>query len=70
MQLAEGQQDLLTDYLDGFRCLIGDQRTQALFRGTIEGIIGAQSLVCSKVAAFSPSAGHPAQRRATDSAHG
>jgi len=70
MHLAECQQDLLSDYLDGFRPLIGDRRTQTLFRGTMEGIIGAQSLICSKVAAFSPSAGHPAQRGATDSAHG
>lgn len=70
MQLATSQQDLLAEYLEGFRSLIGDRRTQALFRATIEGIIGAQSLVCSKVAAFSPSAGYPAQRRATNSAHG
>lgn len=42
MHLAECQQDLLSDYLDGFRPLIGDRRTQTLFRGTIEGIIGAQ----------------------------
>ena len=70
MQLAEGQRDLLTDYLDAYRPLIGDRRTQELFRGTIEGIIGAQSLICSKVAAFSPSTSHPAQCRATDSAHG
>lgn len=70
MHLAERQQDLLSAYLDDYRPLIGDQRTQALFRGTIAGIIGAQSLICSKVAAFSPSVSHPAQRRATDSAHG
>ena len=70
MHLADSQQDLLAEYLVGFASLIGDRRTQTLFRGTIEGIIGAQSLVCSKVAAFSPSAGHPAQCRATDSAHG
>ena len=70
MHLADSQQDLLSDYLDGFQSLFGDRRTQALFRGTIAGIIGAQSLICSRVAAFSPSTSHPAQRRAKDSAHG
>ena len=70
VHLADSQQDLLAEYLEGFRSLIGDRRTQELFRGTIEGIINAQSLICSKVAASSPSAGHPAQRRAADSAHG
>ena len=34
--------------------MIGDRRTQTLFEGTIKGIIGSESLVCTQIAAQSP----------------
>ncbi len=56
MELAASQQSLLDQYLQSFRSLIGDKRTEALFRGVVAGIISAESLVCSRIAAFSPCA--------------
>jgi hypothetical protein len=71
MKLAGGQQTLLDAYLDTFDPLIGDKRTDRAFRGTVQGIIGAESLVCSRIAAFSPRAGDgEPQWRAADSADG
>jgi hypothetical protein len=55
MDLAPIQQSLLDQYLSVFDPLIGDRRTERTFRGTVQGIIGAESLICSRIAAFSPS---------------
>ena len=54
MELAGGQGDLLDGYLGHFGSLIGDRRTGRAFRATIQGILGAETLVCARIAAFSP----------------
>jgi hypothetical protein len=54
MDLADGQRSVLDEYLEHFTPLIGDQRTGRLFRATVQGIIGAETLVCARIAAFSP----------------
>lgn len=71
MDLAPSQTSLLESYLAAFDPLVGDQRTGRTFRGTVQGIIGAESLVCSRIAAFSPSPrdGEP-QRSAAGAADG
>jgi hypothetical protein len=63
VELQRKHESFLGDYLDGYGSLIGDKRTEQLFRGTIHGIIGAESLVCTRIAAFSPSAGPNRQQR-------
>ncbi len=54
MELAQVQKTLLDGYLDHYRPLIGDKRTDELVRGTVQGIIGAETLVCARIAAYSP----------------
>jgi hypothetical protein len=54
MELADGQRSLLEEYLGQFGPLIGDGRTGRLFRATVQGIIGAETLVAARIAAFSP----------------
>jgi hypothetical protein len=54
VELRPAEADALTAYLSYYRPLIGDQRTLTLFQGTIRGIIGAESLVCARIAAQSP----------------
>jgi hypothetical protein len=54
MELASVQRGLLDGYLDGFLPLIGDKRTEALFRSTVQGIIAGESLTCAQIAASSP----------------
>jgi len=54
MELRPAEVDALSAYLCYFSPLIGDYRTQTLFRGTIKGIIGSESLVCAHIAAKSP----------------
>ena len=53
MDLIGPQPTLLSTFLNTFSPLIGDKRTDRAFRGTVQGIIGAESLVCSRIAAFS-----------------
>ncbi len=48
---------LLTAYLAPFTALAGDHRTRQLVTAIIDGILGSHSLVCARIAAFSPSAG-------------
>ncbi len=62
MELTAAEQDVLATYLEGFDSLTGDRRTRAVFRETVRGIIGAESLCCSRIAAFSPGAGRRAAR--------
>jgi hypothetical protein len=57
MELAPGEDDLLCCYLERFVALAGDRRTGRLLAATVRGIIGAESLVCAQIAAFSPGAG-------------
>jgi hypothetical protein len=54
MELKPEEQDVLKEHLDYYKPLIGDARTEKLFQGTVKGIIGAESLVCAKIAAQSP----------------
>jgi hypothetical protein len=54
MELADGHLGLLDEYLEHFEPLIGDRRTGRAFRATVRGIIGAERLVCARIAAFSP----------------
>ena len=54
MELRDGQPNLLDQYLEQFAPLIGDRRTGRLLGATVQGIIGAESLVAARIAAFSP----------------
>lgn len=62
MDLTPRESDLFGAYLDPFLELAGDRRTARLLAGTVRGIVGAESLVCSRIAAFSPRAGGVAAR--------
>jgi hypothetical protein len=57
MDLTSREDDLLSRFLAPFAALAGDRRTGRLLTGTVRGIIGAESLVCSRIAAFSPCPG-------------
>ena len=57
MDLTLPEFDVLDAYLEPFVGLTGDRRTARLLAGTVRGIIGSESLVCSRIAAFSPCAG-------------
>ena len=61
MELTSGEDDLFTGYVTDFTSLAGDARTRRLVGETLRGIIGAESLCCARIAAFSPGTG----RRAT-----
>jgi hypothetical protein len=56
MELSPASVDLLDRYLAPFLALAGDRRTAALLGATVRGIVASESLVCSRIAAFSPSA--------------
>jgi hypothetical protein len=70
MELTAAEGGLLHAYLAHFDPLAGDRRTRTVFHETVRGIIGAESLCCSRIAAFSPCAGGRAARRAAGAAHG
>ncbi len=57
MDLTVPESDVLEAYLEPFLSLAGDRRTARLLAGTVRGIVGSESLVCSRIAAFSPCAG-------------
>jgi hypothetical protein len=54
MELKQAEVEVLEEYLSYYASLIGDRRTQEAFDGTVKGIIGAESLVCARIAAHSP----------------
>lgn len=56
MELTPQTDDLLSSYLQPFVDLAGDRRTAALLGATVRGIVASESLICSRIAAFSPSA--------------
>ena len=60
MELQPREHDLLSAYVAPFAHLAGDRRTARLLGETIRGIIGSESLVCSRIAAFSPPVGRRA----------
>jgi hypothetical protein len=55
MELTAHTGDLFESYLAPFLELVGDRRTEALVGATVRGIVASESLVCSRIAAFSPS---------------
>jgi hypothetical protein len=57
MDLSPREDDLLSGYLARFTALAGDRRTGRLLAATIRGIIGGESLICARIAAFSPCVG-------------
>lgn len=57
MELTPPAVDLLASYLDPFLGLAGDRRTASLLAATVHGIVASESLICSRIAAFSPSPG-------------
>ncbi len=54
MELTAAERDPFGEYLGSFDSLSGDRRTRAVFAATVRGIIGSESLCCSRIAAFSP----------------
>jgi hypothetical protein len=62
MELSPPTVDLLAAYLTPFLDLAGDRRTRALLAATVHGIVASESLVCSRIAAFSPSPGREPPR--------
>ena len=70
MELRAVERDLFGEYLGSFDSLTGDRRTRAVFAETVRGIIGSESLCCSRIAAFSPCAGGDQARRPAGAAHG
>ena len=54
MELKAKEADALAEYLGYYLPLIGDSRTAGTFRGTVKGIIAAESLVCARIAVHSP----------------
>ena len=57
MELTSGEGELLEAYLRDFTSSAGDRRTGRRLGATVRGSIGAESLCCSRIAAFSPCAG-------------
>lgn len=57
MDLAPSAHDRFGAYLTPFTALAGDRRTARLVADTIQGIIASESLICARIAAFSPWAG-------------
>lgn len=57
MDLTPTEDDLFTAYLASFTDLAGDARTKRLLAETVRGVIGAESLCCARIAAFSPGTG-------------
>lgn len=57
MDLQPREADLLTTYVAPFTAIAGDRRTGRLLGEVIRGIVGSESLVCRRIAAFSPPVG-------------
>ena len=62
MDLEPREVDLLEAYVAPYLELAGDRRTARLLAGTVRGINAGESLIFSKIAAFSPPAGRRAAR--------
>ena len=57
MDLQPHECDLLDAYAATFVAVARDRRTGRLLGDVIRGIVGGESLVCSRIAAFPPPAG-------------
>jgi hypothetical protein len=62
VDLTPPEVDLLDAYLAPCLELVGDRRTARLLAGTVRGIVASESLVCAKIAAFSPGPGREPAR--------
>lgn len=62
MELTGPEVDLLDAYVAPFLEVAGDRRTARLLAGTVRGIVASESLVCARIAAFSPWVGGLAAR--------
>ena len=54
MELREQEWESFEQFLGVFSPLVGDRRTWRTFEGTVKGILAAESLVCARIARFSP----------------
>jgi hypothetical protein len=57
MGLHPGAEALVDAYVAPFTEIAGDRRTGRLLGDVVRGIIGGESLVCARIAAFSPPVG-------------
>ena len=57
MELRPREGGLLDAYVSPFTELAGDRRTGRLLGDVIHGIVAGESLVCARIAAFSPPVG-------------
>ena len=57
MEVTVETDDLFEAYLAPFLALVGDRRTAVLLGATVRGIVASESLICARIAAFSPSSG-------------
>ena len=57
MDLTPREVGSLEAYLAPVVALAGDRRTARLLAATVQGIVASGSLVCARIAAFSPCAG-------------
>lgn len=57
MGLQPGADALVDAYVDPFTEIAGDRRTGRLLGDVVRGIIGGESLICARIAAFSPPVG-------------
>jgi hypothetical protein len=57
MELRPRECGLLAAYVVPFTEIAGDRRTARLLGDVIHGIVGGESLVCRRIAAFSPRVG-------------
>jgi hypothetical protein len=57
MELQPRECGLLDAYVAPFAEIAGDRRTGRLLGDVIRGIIGGESLICTRIAAFSPPVG-------------
>jgi len=69
MELQVGEDAFLDAYVAPFMALAGDRRTGQLVGDVIRGIIGSESLICTRIAAFSPPVGGGSLQRPAHSAH-
>jgi hypothetical protein len=60
MELTPATDELFAAYLAPFLAVAGDRRTAALLGATVRGIVASESLICARIAAFSPCAGRGA----------
>ncbi len=57
MEIPVREGALLDAYVAPFADLAGDRRTGRLLGDVVHGIIGSESLLCTRIAAFSPPVG-------------